>query len=129
MQDGSSPANNRALWVAALRSGEYRQTIGTLEDAEGFCCLGVACRVAMDHGLSLDRQTRDGTVYYNNEDCYLPDEVVKWLGLGGRTGPLVEATHKDCILVETIADCNDMLGWDFNKIADAIEAGKVVFNE
>lgn len=29
-------------WIAALRSGKYSQTKGTLRDQEGFCCLGVA---------------------------------------------------------------------------------------
>lgn len=122
-------AANRSLWVAALRSGKYRQTVGTLEDAEGFCCLGVACRVAMDHGLFLDRKSKDGAVYYNDEDCYLPDEVVKWLGLGSMTGTLVEVIRENGMAVESIADCNDTLGWSFNQIADAIEAGKVIFNE
>lgn len=28
-------------WVAALRSGDYVQTTGTLKDSCGFCCLGV----------------------------------------------------------------------------------------
>lgn len=30
-------------WIAALRSGEYKQTISCLHDANGFCCYGVAC--------------------------------------------------------------------------------------
>lgn len=32
-------------WVKALRSGEYEQCTGELENAKGFCCLGVACKV------------------------------------------------------------------------------------
>lgn len=31
----------KAKWVAALRSGEYKQTTETLRDGDGFCCLGV----------------------------------------------------------------------------------------
>lgn len=30
-------------WVAALRSGKYKETTETLRDSEGFCCLGVLC--------------------------------------------------------------------------------------
>lgn len=31
-------------WVAALRSGKYRQTRGTLNEGDvSFCCLGVLC--------------------------------------------------------------------------------------
>lgn len=36
---------NRRKWVAALRSGEYRQDRGQLRSDAGFCCLGVACDV------------------------------------------------------------------------------------
>lgn len=28
-------------WVEALRSGKYTQTVGTLRDGYGYCCLGV----------------------------------------------------------------------------------------
>ena len=30
-------------WVAALRSGEYEQTVGHLQTEHGHCCLGVLC--------------------------------------------------------------------------------------
>lgn len=32
-------------WINALRSGEYRQTIASLQDTTGYCCLGVACKL------------------------------------------------------------------------------------
>lgn len=32
-------------WVRALRSGKYEQTKQSLQDSEGFCCLGVACKL------------------------------------------------------------------------------------
>lgn len=32
-------------WVEALRSGEYKQTIGELQNNVGHCCLGVACEI------------------------------------------------------------------------------------
>jgi len=38
----------KALWLAALRSGEYRQTRDTLKDKDGYCCLGVLCHVASE---------------------------------------------------------------------------------
>jgi hypothetical protein len=56
-------------WVEALRSGEYKQTTGALQDNSGYCCLGVACRVfipkddlvldkwgVMDGGMPKDDQ-------------------------------------------------------------------------
>lgn len=33
-------------WIAALESGEYKQARKVLYDGEGYCCLGVLCRVA-----------------------------------------------------------------------------------
>jgi hypothetical protein len=37
-------------WIAALRSGEYKQGEGFLHtaDTEEFCCLGVLCDIAID---------------------------------------------------------------------------------
>jgi len=36
----------QAKWVAALRSGQYRQAKGTLKTEDGLmCCLGVLCAI------------------------------------------------------------------------------------
>ena len=32
-------------WVAALRSGDYGQSQGCLQDEYGWCCLGVLCNI------------------------------------------------------------------------------------
>lgn len=39
-------AKLKAEWVAALRSGKYRQARMALHKEGGFCCLGVFCRIA-----------------------------------------------------------------------------------
>lgn len=37
----------KARWVAALRSGKYKQGRGSLQTGEGeFCCLGVLCEIS-----------------------------------------------------------------------------------
>lgn len=36
----------KAPWLAALRSGKYKQTQRVLYDGSGYCCLGVLCKVA-----------------------------------------------------------------------------------
>lgn len=33
-------------WVSALRSGKYNQGYGYLKTKNGYCCLGVLCKVA-----------------------------------------------------------------------------------
>lgn len=37
--------NNIKKWCAALRSGKYKQTTGSLQNLQGYCCLGVACKI------------------------------------------------------------------------------------
>ncbi len=37
--------NTLRKWVAALRSKEFTQGAGRLQNNEGHCCLGVACRI------------------------------------------------------------------------------------
>jgi len=115
-------AERRAAWVAALRSGEYQQTMTRLwrhADSEhfpaGFCCLGVACQVAIDAGFpahwSPDIQV-DGAASIQiegwSEYGVLPDPLLDWLGLSRD-----EQTH--------LYKMNDA-GKSFAEIADAIEA-------
>lgn len=45
------PIEFKEKWVAALRSGEYKQGDACLYSQGSFCCLGVACVVA---GLPTD---------------------------------------------------------------------------
>lgn len=47
------PADFKAQWLAALRSGNYQQTDCYLHTADGYCCLGVAC----DIGSTVWEQT------------------------------------------------------------------------
>lgn len=44
-------AKLKELWLAALRSGEYPQTMYTLKNSQGYCCLGVLCHVAAEANL------------------------------------------------------------------------------
>lgn len=47
----------RDEWVAALRSGKYKQTTGALFRGEACCCLGVLCRVAGVESLAVPAMT------------------------------------------------------------------------
>ena len=49
--------NFKRRWVAALRSGKYKQTISHLYDRGGFCCLGVMCAL---RGAKLDEMDQIG---------------------------------------------------------------------
>src|SRR5690348_17476896 len=91
----------KAEWVAALRSGEYRQGSGTLRsDQDEFCCLGVLCDLAVKAGVpgitveerhSQVSNTLLGYAYGGPEIpdvkgsttsyAYLPAAVMAWAGL------------------------------------------------
>ena len=40
----------KALWIEALRSGEYEQTRDILRDEKGYCCFGVAANLLCPFG-------------------------------------------------------------------------------
>ena len=49
----------KAKWVAALRSGEYKQAKGQLRIGNSFCCLGVLCNLhAQAHWRAHTRPSR-----------------------------------------------------------------------
>ena len=77
----------KQLWLAALRSGDYKQTTGFLREADNsMCCLGVLCNLhAQAHPKIAVRQD-DPTLYMGNI-AIPPDEVLKWAFKGWK--------HKD----------------------------------
>lgn len=112
-------------WVAALRSGEYKQTDGTLHrtagDDEGYCCLGVLCDIAVKAGVirSLNEGSREvfetGTGW---EAGVLPAKVQRWAGLDS-DNPMVRR-NTNGRYESSLASLNDD-GCSFGEIADLIE--------
>ncbi len=104
----------KRAWIAALRSGEYRQGQTELHNVEKntFCCLGVLCDLHM-------RATSAGSWgdfgVYLGECATLPSAVVDWAGVPDYN-PNVEDGRGECI-----AEVNDN-GATFEEIADIIEA-------
>lgn len=94
---------NIRKWVAALRSGKYRQSRGQLHGKFGHCCLGVAeeiCPTKIDNFTEL-----------------LSSNVQKWLGIEKDNPYLVLKSGKET----GAAEMNDLGHYSFNQIADAIE--------
>ena len=95
-------------WVEALRSGKYEQVTGALRSGDGFCCLGVACELAIESGVDI-RRTDDYHAYTRVvPNRLLPPVVGEWLRLKGS-----EADWR-------LANKNDG-GSTFAEIADLIE--------
>lgn len=76
----------KALWVEALRSGEYTQTTDVLRRRDSMCCLGVLCD--LHHKTTNDGEwtfSRDGVAHYITKQekatTDLPRIVQAWAGL------------------------------------------------
>lgn len=119
----------KAQWVAALRSGEYKQGAGRLHRVingeELFCCLGVACDLAWRDG-AVDREPSTGGVYmafrYEGMDCYPPVEVRERFDTDEVRINVFE--YEDSAgnqYAERLDELNDEVGLTFSQIADLIE--------
>ena len=118
------------LWVDALRSGDYGQTTGVLCNGKDYCCLGVACEVAIKDGVDVLRTPKAGecgvsgcgtcaSVSYDGEGAVLPSSVCQWLGISA-LNPTLKAPG-ECGVTATASTANDTHKWSFAQIADAIE--------
>lgn len=95
-------------WCAALRSGEYKQSIGRLRRAEGYCCLGVLSDLSKqgewnksnDYGSPGDWRTGELNI-----------AVMNWSGI---------RTSGACVKNTYLSTMNDK-GKTFEEIADVIE--------
>jgi hypothetical protein len=125
------PINKKAIaeWVAALRSGRYKQGEGYLAKRERgemkFCCLGVACDLFSDRVNLLYYDDAGYRTYYQWQSvrdtrwaekwvACLPRPVADLLGIG--TNPTIKAAG----YVQTLSGLNDR-GRPFETIADLIE--------
>lgn len=78
---------NAKMWVAALRSGRFKQAKRVLHRTNGedrFCCLGVACILYIEAGNKLKTGVAKDTskaITYGGKAGTLPKPVREWLGL------------------------------------------------
>jgi hypothetical protein len=107
----------KAKWVAALRSGEYKQGKAYLNGPGGFCCLGVLCDLMVKEGDAPDwaANPEGEKSVFANWLTTLPPHVAIWAELqhdefGPRIGPNEES----------LAALNDG-GMPFTQIAALIE--------
>lgn len=109
----------KSQWVAALRSGDYKQGIGSLVTGDEFCCLGVLCDISEAGRWDAEGYGSDSEHAGGGADAgTLPLSVVEFAGLN-ETDPAVNgipgvgrAWH--------LSELNDD-GMTFPQIADVIE--------
>ena len=130
----------KAQWIAALRSGEYRQGRNTLRDAKDrFCCLGVLCDLAEKAGVISEPQQMSTGIYQYADGFsgrfrqigVLPEKVAEWSGLDDdmHADPYDPEVERDGVR-RCLSALNDE-GWEpdpatstpltFDQIADLIE--------
>jgi hypothetical protein len=98
--------------LVALRSGDYKQTKGTLQNLEGHCCLGVMCEVyEKETGNTLERT---GGMFYGT-DLRTHPNVQEWVGL--RTSSGSRSNFRPSLI-----DLNDREDYSFSQIANLIES-------
>jgi hypothetical protein len=128
----------KAQWVADLRSGEFKQGVGTLKSFDGrFCCLGVLMEQAVRSCITkpayhYDNEEGNNYVYpfidpHDNdwereEEGVLTDQVQKWAGLtDDNPSVTVIDPHVGGEIVSALAELNDSGNYDFLDIAQLIE--------
>lgn len=114
----------KSKWVAALRSGEYRQGKDALHKDGAYCCIGVLCKVAgadmsgQEHDI-INRDedgewaSRANPTAWFDEGLFTEDEELGSLGAHFGIGSKVEGM---------LIDMNDSKGRSFHEIADWIVA-------
>ena len=124
--------DNAKKWVAALRSGEYRQGRGWLHlhtpEDDSYCCLGVACdlysketgnggwRERTEHGAVMFDDGSAGGAWEPRKSGRLTNAVRMWLGLSYEDGSFTASGHPGSLIA-----LNDD-GVTFEEIASIIES-------
>ena len=107
-------------WVAALRSGDFKQGHYALYNAEHdmYCCLGVLCELHRRRFHSAEWVLNDPVQSdwltcntYLGHESHLPPAVNEWAGL-----------EENGYLPGFLVTANDSDGLSFTKIAEYIEA-------
>lgn len=111
-------SNIKQQWVNALRSNEYSQGVGQLQNTDGFCCLGVLCDLyAKETGTEWEDVSYTSDYYvFMGESAYLPVEVKEWAGLNSHYPHIRNAKGH----LRELATLNDT-GVEFTEIAQMIE--------
>lgn len=123
-------------WLAALRSGKYKQSGGWLKSPDGYCCLGVLCEIAGYKSSQIG-----GTCLFHDKPqepamygVYLPQSAVKLARFYGSLGKFHKQVKFPKLVYgenaghTSLASMNDarMIGtnlrpFTFKEIADYIE--------
>ncbi len=108
------------LWAEELERTTKPQTTGHLHATsrtigDSFCCLGIACEVAIANGLEVDVSGYHSMMVYDNSADILPTSVADWYGIDA--DPLLDVEDE---YADSASALNDDEGFTFVQIAAAI---------
>jgi hypothetical protein len=133
-----------ANWIVALRSGYYKQVQSKLYDecADGYCCLGVLCKVAGANFEDFDtgeedvwddstikwenRPIKDGANLALNDDELLDPDFMESIGIPDNIASHLVDMNDGNIWDETLGDTKK---YTFLEIADYIEKEFLLKND
>lgn len=73
---------NIKKWVEALESGRYKQGSSYLATIDNeYCCLGVACEVAIENGVPVQKKELENWYSYDSLSEFPPSIVMDWIGI------------------------------------------------
>lgn len=99
-------------WIKALRSGDYKQGKNTLQDHNGYCCLGVAC----DIFIPKNEQERHINGYLMGQFPSQQPKSPEWLKHINEDFSLKFNKSK-----RALSQLNDLDNYNFKQIADELE--------
>lgn len=114
-------------WVAALRSGDYKQGRRQLRNgANEFCCLGVLCNLHAQAHPTIAAAQKELSLYMGFHGELAP-AVLKWSGISTPYGRFDTANKltipddiRDIVYNGSLSAAND-IGIEFRDIATFIE--------
>jgi hypothetical protein len=108
----------RKLWVEALRSGKYKQSTNRLQNLDGvsYCCLGVACKVAEEQGVSVIKDQFFPEILEGGS-LDMQSGVKDFFGIVSNLGHF-----KDKGTNKSLTYLNDQKNFTFEELADVIES-------
>lgn len=111
-------ADVKEKWLAALRSGEFKQGKERLKNGDTYCCLGVLTELyRREHGgVWTDEDDFATSTSGRGQSKALPPLSVQWWAELDDTNPIVLTPTGP----EPVASLNDQ-GSTFSEIADLIE--------
>lgn len=104
----------KKLWIAALKSGKYKQGVGALKtNDDKYCCLGVLCDIyRKEKKVKGFIKNINNKYEFQNSSGILSDKVMNWAKLEDR--------NPDISTGKSLAVINDN-GTTFKEIADIIK--------